>query len=122
MFGALTQDIKGRQDIKLHATVQQGGPEHEAQCAGIVPCSIPNLKLHCKRIGFLTGFQLPPDFPDEFSSAIKLLLKTSEVAEEDHEVGIGSASEGRAFARGAALKQRRMSASVRGEEPPETQR
>jgi hypothetical protein len=36
----------------------------------------------------LTGFQLSPDFFDEFSSALKLFPKTCEIGEEDDEVSI----------------------------------
>lgn len=94
----LTQDIKGGQYIKFHPIADLGELEHKAECTGVRPSLILDLKLYGKYFISSMGFQLFPDFLDELSSAIKLLLKTSEVAEEDDEVSIRAASEGRAFA------------------------
>lgn len=94
----LTQDIKGGQYIKFHPIVDRGGLEHKAECTGVRPFMTLDLKLYGKYFVSLTGFQLVPDFLDELSSALKLLLKTSEVAEEDDEVSIRAASEGGSFA------------------------
>ena len=87
-LGALTQGIKGRQDIELHRLVEPGGPQHKAESAGILPLPFLDLKLHFKCFLSLTGFQLSLDFFDEFSSALKLFLKTCEIGEEDDEVSI----------------------------------
>ena len=83
-LGALTQGIKGGQDIELHRLV--GGPQHKAESAGIL--LFLDLKLHFKCFLSLTGFQLFPDFFNEFSSALKLFLKTFQIGEEDDEVSI----------------------------------
>ena len=88
-LGALTQGIKGGQDIELHLLVELGGPQHKAENAGILPLfEFLDLKLHFKCFLSLTGFQLSPDFFNEFSSALKLFLKTFQIGEEDDEVSI----------------------------------
>lgn len=96
----------------------RGELEHKAEDTGVLPFTTLDLKLHAEVFFSFTGFQLFPDFADEVCSAIQLLLKTSEGTEEDDEVSVRSASEGRAFARGATLKQRRrMRTNVYGVEP-----
>lgn len=87
-LGALTQGIKGGQDIKLHLLLELGGAEHEAESTGVLPSWTLDLKRHFKLLFSLTGFQLSPNFLDEFSSAPKLILKTCELGEEDDEVSI----------------------------------
>ena len=83
-LGALTQGIKGGQDIELHRLV--GGPQHKAESAGIL--LFLDLKLHFKCFLSLTGFQLYSDFFNELSSALKLFPKTFQIGEEDNEVSI----------------------------------
>ena len=85
-LGALTQGIKGRQDIKLHRLVELGRPQHKAESAGIL--LFLDLKLHFKSFLSLTGFQLYSDFFNELSSALKLFPKTFQIGEEDNEVSI----------------------------------
>ena len=87
-LGALTQGIKGGQDIKLHLLLELGGAEHEAEGTGVLLSWSLDLKRHFKLLFSLTGFQLSPNFLDEFFSELKLILKTCELGEEDDEVSI----------------------------------
>lgn len=84
----LTQDVKGRQHIKLHPLTKLGGLEDKAEGAGLLPLQTLDLKVHFKGFFSLTGFQLPLNFPNELSSFLELLLKTLEIVKKDHKVGI----------------------------------
>lgn len=95
--GALTQGVKGWQHVKLHLLLELGAPQHEAEHTGVLPPT-PDCKLYPEPSLSLAGFQLSPDFLDEQLPFVQLLLKTGEIDEEDDEVGVRAASEGRAFA------------------------
>lgn len=88
MSGALTQDVVGGQHIKVHLRLGREALEREAEGAGVPDSGFLDLEAHGKPSLLLTCFQLSSDFLDELRSAIELLLKACEGAEEDHEVGV----------------------------------
>jgi hypothetical protein len=83
----LTESIKGWQDVKVHALVQQRlGCQREAEHSGVLP--LGDLKLDIEAVHLLTRLQMSLDLRDDLCPMAALLRELAEAAEKHHQVGI----------------------------------
>lgn len=92
----LTQRVEGRQDVEVHAVVQQRpGCQRETEHTGVVP--LGDLKGHLELLRLLAGLELGMDLCDDLSPKGALVREPLEAADEHHQVGIRAASQRCAF-------------------------
>lgn len=87
MPGHLTEGVKGRQHVEVHALIQHRlGRQREAQHAGVLP--LGDLELDLETLLLLTCLQLGSDLRDDLGAPVPLLGELAEAAEEHYEVGV----------------------------------